>query len=224
MRIFPIFLLLFLALFTYSCRKRAASRHKTGVIKAESNGKKTSPADCSAIKRANPYRYNECKRVYLQLIKKPDAFKKKPTSYDVVEFSDFLGICMKQKSEEKGSFTSTFRVSRNLIAELRNEGRFELADFLERKFFNESQKGLTNCRVKAVILNSNFSEFKGRVKLILKKLTKEEYQTEIDRTEFKIGRGIYQLNAFSKNMYGSSNPFKCDGKYIYVVVVLNPAI
>ncbi|WP_155825434.1 hypothetical protein [Hippea alviniae] len=183
------------------------------------------PADYSTVKYINFDRYDECKDVYLHLIEKPDVFEKEPKNYTIANLDDFLRVCMSQESKEKGNLVSVFRVDRSLISKVKGEGKFELADFLKRKFFgNRNPKVLSSCNVKVIIVGSNFYRLKSKVKLILNKLTKEQYQTELSSNAFKIGKGVYQLKAFSKRMYGSSRPFKCDGKYIYVVVVLNPAI
>lgn len=170
----------------------------------------------------------ECKDAFLMLLEKPDAFNKKPVSYAIPKLSDFMDVCMTQKShaEKDKNLVSIFRVDEKFLLKLENSGKNGLAEFLRRKFLKNKQTDiLDKCHVKLIVLNPDFEPVNGKITLIIQKITKETFERRLKNTSFDINsKGVYQAKVFYGRSYGVSSPFMCKGKYLFVVVVLKPSI
>ncbi|KAA0259095.1 hypothetical protein FHQ18_03865 [Deferribacter autotrophicus] len=175
--------------------------------------------------QTNPQRYEECKFAYIDLISIPDVFKTKQDYYSLFPFKPFLNFCLSQNIKEynnKSVLKEIFKYDRKVIEKLKQsktKQERELAFFLERKFekFKLENSFVSDCIVITIPFNVNNLKTVNVEFIFYVDCFKESPLMKTTLNEFKLPKGNH-ITAISKNYYGNSKVFTCNGGYVYLVI------
>lgn len=147
----------------------------------------------------------------------------------IPSFERFKAWCMRQwvVRKEGALLQKILDVGEGTIARLKATHRDDLAAFLSRGE-DLSKKPVVSggeCRIRIGTLwpgHRVSSEWSGTV--IVRKLNKEPFERKVREKEIRVGPGVYSFAVRDNAVHGTSQPVRCRGEVIHVLIRITPHI
>lgn len=163
----------------------------------------------------------DCQLAYNDYLTTP---RQKPAFYP---FDKFLNFCKSKwliEREDK-PFRMIFRVSSEDIKELQKRGNAALLSFLG--FAKQKRRpSKDSCNIHILLYDAkNYKRLSPTgFNFRLKKLNKETYERAFYKDNIAVNKGMYVINALSKNCSGKSKVIICKGGEYYVAILVGSKI